>query len=104
MTSLDFTTYFKGNNLTIDDIYENEPNSPLITNNNNQIITTNTTNDSLVSIGDESTWILNQIESLGFNNPKHELSEDLIKIFGSLLREVIYFFIFIFYFLFFIFL
>jgi hypothetical protein len=95
MTSLDYTELFvKGGGgsensqqLTIDDIYQEGGDSG---GNEGNLITTGTNRnfDSLVEIEDQSTWVLNQIEALGFSSPNSEFSHELIQIFSSLFREV----------------
>jgi hypothetical protein len=82
MTSMDYTDMFKGGEeLTIDGADQDDEGilSTAITTRNI---------DSIVEIGDESLWTINQIEALGLDCPKNELSPELIKIFGSLFREV----------------
>lgn len=98
MTSFDFTGLFKENELNIDSIYDNNnSNSPIIT--NNKIIITNSnqlnilehSNQLYESYDDEIIYILKQIEMLGYNYNKESLSDEFIKIIGSILREVILF-------------
>ena len=100
MTSLDYTELFvkggSGNTgqkssqqLTIDDIYRDDDPEEVSSNERNLItFKPNQNVDSLVAIEDQSIWVSNQIEALGFTSPTNDFSPELIQIFSSLFREV----------------
>lgn len=104
MTSLDYTELFvKGGSgniaqkssqqLTIDDIYRDDDPAEEEggdSSNERNLITfkPNENVDSLVAIEDQSIWVSNQIEALGFTSPNNDFSPELIQIFSSLFREV----------------